>query len=66
MSTTRTIKRRARLVEGSGTHPQLSPNITVSGHVYDLDTGLVTTILERRHPSSAIPEHRTHTNQHLR
>ena len=33
----------------------------MSGHAYDVDTGLVTTILERRHPSSAIPEHRTHT-----
>jgi carbonic anhydrase len=33
--------------------PQISPRITVSGHVYDLDTGLVTTITPPRHPESA-------------
>lgn len=31
--------------------PQISSRITVSGHVYDLDTGLVTTIVEPRHPN---------------
>jgi carbonic anhydrase len=31
--------------------PQISPRITVSGHVYDLDTGLVTTIVEPRQPN---------------
>lgn len=33
--------------------PQISPRITVSGHVYDLDTGLVTTVAEPRHPGAA-------------
>jgi carbonic anhydrase len=33
--------------------PQISPRITVSGHVYDLDTGLVTTVIEPRHPAQA-------------
>jgi carbonic anhydrase len=32
--------------------PQISSRITVSGHVYDLETGLVTTVVEPRHPSS--------------
>jgi carbonic anhydrase len=35
--------------------PQISPRITVSGHVYNLDTGLVTTIIEARHPGHASP-----------
>lgn len=26
--------------------PELSPKIKISGHVYDVDTGLVTTVLE--------------------
>jgi carbonic anhydrase len=26
--------------------PRISPRITVSGHVYDVDTGLVTTIVQ--------------------
>jgi carbonic anhydrase len=30
--------------------PQISPFITVSGHVYDIETGLVTTIVEPAHP----------------
>lgn len=30
--------------------PQISPRITVSGHIYDLETGLVTTIVQPRHP----------------
>jgi carbonic anhydrase len=30
--------------------PQISPLITVSGHVYDLETGLVTTIVEPTRP----------------
>jgi carbonic anhydrase len=30
--------------------PQLSSKIKVSGHVYDLDTGLVTTVIEPTTP----------------
>lgn len=30
--------------------PQVSPRITVSGHVYDVNTGLVTTVTEPAHP----------------
>jgi carbonic anhydrase len=30
--------------------PRISPHITVSGHVYDVDTGLVTTIVEPASP----------------
>jgi carbonic anhydrase len=30
--------------------PQMTPRITVSGHVYDVNTGLVTTITEPAHP----------------
>ena len=33
--------------------PQISPRITVSGHVYDLETGLVTTIVEPTSPKRA-------------
>ena len=33
--------------------PQLSRRITVSGHVYDVDTGLVTTAVEPAHPLGA-------------
>jgi carbonic anhydrase len=35
--------------------PRISPRITVSGHVYDVETGLITTIVEpvRRTPSAA-------------
>jgi carbonic anhydrase len=36
--------------------PQISRRITVSGHVYDVDTGLVTTIVEATAPASAAPE----------
>jgi carbonic anhydrase len=32
--------------------PQVSPRITVSGHVYDVGTGLVATVVEPAHPSS--------------
>jgi carbonic anhydrase len=31
--------------------PKLPPQISVSGHVYDLQTGLVTTIVEPASPS---------------
>ena len=33
--------------------PQLSPKVSVSGHVYDIATGRVTTVLEARHPQPA-------------
>ena len=32
--------------------PRISPRITVSGHVYDVHTGLVTTIVEPRSPKA--------------
>jgi carbonic anhydrase len=38
--------------------PRISPRITVSGHVYDVDTGLVTTIVEPASPqrsAAALP-----------
>jgi carbonic anhydrase len=34
--------------------PQISPRITVSGHVYDLETGLVTTIVQPRRPKRVV------------
>jgi carbonic anhydrase len=33
--------------------PSLSPKVSVSGHVYDIATGLVTTVLDARHPQLA-------------
>ncbi|MFC0553109.1 carbonic anhydrase [Planotetraspora thailandica] len=33
--------------------PLLSPTVSVSGHVYDIGTGRVTTILDARYPQSA-------------
>jgi carbonic anhydrase len=33
--------------------PSMSPRITVSGHVYDLDTGLITTIVEPASPTGS-------------
>ncbi|MBV8953213.1 MAG: hypothetical protein JO153_01465 [Solirubrobacterales bacterium] len=36
--------------------PQISRHITVSGHVYDVDTGLVTTIVEATAPAAAAAE----------
>jgi carbonic anhydrase len=33
--------------------PVLSPKVSVSGHVYDIDTGRVTTILDARYPQPA-------------
>ncbi len=32
--------------------PSLSPEVSVSGHVYDVETGRVSTILDARHPGS--------------
>ena len=32
---------------------QLSPKVSVSGHVYDIATGRVTTVLDARHPQLA-------------
>jgi carbonic anhydrase len=37
-------------VERLLTSPLLSPKVSVSGHVYDIETGRVTTILDARHP----------------
>jgi carbonic anhydrase len=39
---------------------RISPRITVSGHVYDVQTGLITTIVESRSPSrqAAAPQAR--------
>ena len=33
--------------------PSLSPKVSVSGHVYDIATGRVTTVLDARHPQLA-------------
>jgi carbonic anhydrase len=33
--------------------PLLSPEVSVSGHVYDIATGRVTTVLDARHPQPA-------------
>ena len=37
-------------VERLLTSPLLSPKVSVSGHVYEIDTGRVTTVLDARHP----------------
>jgi len=37
------------------TAPLLSPKVSVSGHVYDIATGRVTTVLDAKHPQPAIP-----------
>ena len=37
-------------VERLLTSPRLSPKVSVSGHVYDIATGRVTTTLEARYP----------------
>ncbi|HEX9539873.1 MAG TPA: hypothetical protein VGA04_17075, partial [Streptosporangiaceae bacterium] len=37
-------------VERLLTSPQLSPKVSVSGHVYDIASGRVTTTLDARHP----------------
>ena len=34
--------------------PRLSPKVSVSGHVYDIDTGRVTTIVDARYPDRAL------------
>jgi len=39
-------------VERLLTSPLLSPKVSVSGHVYDVDTGRVTTTLDARYPQS--------------
>jgi carbonic anhydrase len=38
-------------VERLLTSPLLSPKVSVSGHVYDIATGRVTTVVDARHPS---------------
>ena len=40
-------------VERLLTSPSLSPKVSVSGHVYDIATGRVTTVLDARHPQLA-------------
>ena len=40
-------------VERLLTAPQLSPKVSISGHVYDIATGRVTTVLDARHPQLA-------------
>ena len=40
-------------VERLLTGPSLSPKVSVSGHVYDIATGRVTTVLDARHPQPA-------------
>jgi carbonic anhydrase len=40
-------------VERVVSDPRISPRITVSGHVYDVDTGLVTTIVEPVSPKGS-------------
>ena len=40
-------------VERLLTAPNLSPKVSVSGHVYDIATGRVTTVLDDRHPQLA-------------
>jgi carbonic anhydrase len=37
------------------TSPLLTPKISVSGHVYDIATGSVTTMLDARHPQGSCP-----------
>ena len=34
--------------------PRLSPQVSVSGHVYDIDTGRVTTVVDARYPSASL------------
>jgi carbonic anhydrase len=43
----------ASAVERLLTSPLLSPKVSVSGHVYDIATGRVTTTLDARHPQPA-------------
>jgi carbonic anhydrase len=45
-----TVKADVELLLAS---PLLSPNVSVSGHVYDIATGRVTTVLDARHPQPA-------------
>ena len=40
-------------VERLLTAPSLSPKVSVSGHVYDIATGRVATVLDARHPQPA-------------
>ena len=42
-------------VERLLTSPLLAPKVSVSGHVYDIATGRVTTTLDARHPGAAPP-----------
>ena len=45
-----TVKADVELLLAS---PLLSPKVSVSGHVYDIATGRVTTVLDARHPQPA-------------
>jgi carbonic anhydrase len=40
-------------VERALSDPRISPRITVSGHVYDVHTGLITTIVEPLSPTAS-------------
>ena len=40
-------------VERLLTAPSLSPKVSVSGHVYDIATGRLTTVIDARHPQPA-------------
>jgi carbonic anhydrase len=37
--------------------PSLSPKVSVSGHVYDIATGQVTTAVDARYPTAALKRH---------
>jgi carbonic anhydrase len=39
-------------VERLRSDPRISPHITVSGHVYDVDTGLITTVVDSDPPDA--------------
>ncbi len=41
-------------VERLLTAPNLSPKVSVSGHVYDIDTGRVTTVLDAQFPTGSL------------
>jgi carbonic anhydrase len=42
-------------IERDLSDPRISPHITVSGHVYDVDTGSITTIVEPVSPKESAP-----------
>ena len=42
--------RSRRTSSGCSRHPTLSPKVSVSGHVYEIETGRVSTVLDARYP----------------